>query len=84
MRRFIITWRENKINSLERNTIISVVKPIGDIGQDAKSALNIFCAFNGNLKKNEVISIQEIDEKFNPIGEPIVPTGESNIVPYKK
>ena len=81
---FIITWRENKKNSLERYSTITVTKVTGDIGQDAKTALNIFCSVNGNLKKNEVISIQEVDEQFYKIGEPIIPTGDNSVVPYKK
>ena len=82
---FLITWKENKRNSIERTNKISVSSPVGDIGQDAKAALNLFCANFGNLKKNEIITIQEVDEYGVEIGEPIKPTSnENNIVPYKK
>lgn len=85
MRSFIIKWRENKKYALERENLINVTKDTGDIGIDAKAALNLFCANFGNLKKNEIISIQEIDANGESIGLPITPTsGESNIVPYKK
>lgn len=85
MRSFIIKWKENKKYALERETLVDVTRESGDIGIDAKAALNIFCASFGNLKKNEIISIQEINEKGENIGEPIVPTSdESSIVPYKK
>lgn len=85
MRSFIIKWKENKRYALERENLVNVTKDTGDIGIDAKAALNLFCANFGNLKKNEIISIQEVNEKGENIGEPIVPTSdESSIVPYKK
>lgn len=85
MRSFIIKWKENKKYALERENLVNVIKDTGDIGIDAKAALNLFCANFGNLKKNEIISIQEVNEKGENIGEPIVPTSdESSIVPYKK
>ena len=85
MRSFIIKWKENKKYALERENLVDVTKDTGDIGIDAKDALNLFCANFGNLKKNEIISIQEVNEKGENIGEPIVPTSDENsIVPYKK
>lgn len=85
MRAFIIKWKENKRYALERENLVNVTKDTGDIGIDAKAALNLFCANFGNLKKNEIIFIQEVNEKGENIGEPIVPTSdESSIVPYKK
>lgn len=85
MRNFCITWKENKYNAIERTQNVAVSKPSGDIGQDAKAALNIFIATVGNLKKNEIISIQEVDENGKNIGEPIVPiSNENSIVPLVK
>ena len=85
MRSFIIKWKENKKYALERENLVDVTKDTGDIGIDAKAALNLFCATIGNLKKNEIISIQEIDENGKNIGEPIVPiSNENSIVPLVK
>jgi hypothetical protein len=85
MRAFIFKWKENKKYSIERENLIQISRETGDIGQDAKAALNLFCANFGNLKKNEIITIQEVDEHGVEIGEPIKPTSnENNIVPYKK
>ena len=85
MRAFIFKWKENKKYSIERENLIQISRETGDIGQDAKAALNLFCANFGNLKKNEIITIQEVDEHGIEIGEPIKPTSnENSIVPYKK
>lgn len=85
MRSFIIKWKENKKHSIERENLITVSRESGDIGIDAKAALNLFCANFGNLKKNEIISLQEVNENGEHIGLPITPTSDENkIVPYKK
>lgn len=86
MRNFRITYkpidRYNK--STERNIVVNISKPSGDIGADAHSALNLFIASAGSLKKNDIIEIQEISDDGTNIGEPIKPTGNSSIVPIKK
>lgn len=86
MRKFIITYAPivKYGNPVIGNTKISVSKPTGDIGHDVKAALNIFIASNGGLEKNEVFSIQEIDDNGKSIGEPILPTGDTSIIPTKK
>lgn len=87
MRTFDITWRESKKHSIERTNRINVTNPAGDIGIDAKAALNLFISAFGGLKKNEIISIQEIDVETGAfIGEPIKPvdTDEPVILPYKR
>lgn len=85
MRSFMVNWKENKKFAVERKTLVDVIRPTGDIGLDAKAALNIFCSTYGNLKKNEVISLQEVNANGDSIGEPIAPTADENsIVPYKK
>ena len=84
MRHFIFTWAaiEKHGKAIMRNNKITVLNTTGDIGHDAKSAVNIFTANFGNLKKNEIFSIQEVDENGKSIGEPILPTeGENAIVP---
>ena len=35
----------------------------------------------GNLKRTTIVSIQEINEKGEKVGEPIVPQDETSIVP---
>lgn len=82
MKDFIFTYKEKtKYKPLELHTKISLSKDVNDIGIDAKRALSIFTKEFGSLKKNEIISIQEIDLEGNPIGEPIKPIGETSILP---
>ena len=83
MRYFLITYKENKRNRLGivMHRKISISKPTGDIGLDAKTAVGIFISSTGNLKKNEIIEIQEIDENNEPIGEVIKPMDNTSIVP---
>jgi hypothetical protein len=83
MRYFVIEWSK-KNQSNKRKNKISINKPTGEIGYDAKSALNIFCGQFGGLNKNEVYSIQEVNEEGDNIGEPIVPLENTNIIPTKK
>ena len=86
MRKFSISWQEKQKFGKPsiRTTNITLSKPTGDIGYDAKAALNILCNHFGNLRKIEIHAIQEIDEEDNPIGEPIKPIGESSVVPVSK
>lgn len=86
MRKFQITYQSaSKYNTdIRRNAIINISKEKNDIGKDAKTALNIFISAIGNLKKYDILEIQEVDEKGVPIGEPIKPTGENTIIPYRK
>lgn len=60
---FIFNWHKNDKDAFERKSTITA--------GDSASAMSAFIAHNGNLKKNEVTSIQEIDNKGNPVGEPI-------------
>ena len=39
--------------------------------------------YTAEQKKNEIISIQEVNEFGKPIGEPIKPTNDESIVPVK-
>ena len=83
MRHFLITYKENKRNGLGMvmHRTISLSKPPGDIGLDAKAAVGIFISSTGNLKKNEIIEIQEVNEYNRPIGEVIKPMDNTSIVP---
>ena len=86
MRKFSISWQEKQKfgESSIRTSNITLSKPTGDIGYDAKAVLNILCSRFGNLHKIEIYAIQEVDKENNPIGEVIKPTGESSVVPVSK
>lgn len=83
MKRFYaITWFSLKDrNHLQRTTYVQVVKPTGKTSIDAKTALDIFCSEYGNLSKNEITCIKELDENYKQIGEDIKPTGENGMIP---
>ena len=81
IRNYNITWYPTKDGEkLSRDTFIQLSKPSGQTSYDAKAALNIFIAECGNLKKNTIVKIIEMDEN-GMIGEPIVPTEGSSIIP---
>ena len=86
MRKFSISWQEKQKfgEPSIRTSNITLSKPTGDIGYDAKAALNILCNRFGNLHKIEIYAIQEVDEENSPIGEVIKPIGESSVVPVSK
>ena len=76
-----IEWYPTKESELvKRNTMILLSKPTGKTEIDAKEAVNIFTKSCGNLKKNTIIRIKEIDECGNQIGEDIVPSNEENAI----
>lgn len=86
MKDFRIIYKpiSKKTDEIERKTIISIPKPTDDIGKDAHAAVNIFVSAIGNLKKFDIIEIQELDKEGKMIGEPIKPVSDSSIVPIKK
>lgn len=67
MKTFIINWHKNEKYGpvIERNSTIKT--------KDAKSAVECFMKTNGNLKKNTINFIQEVDKNGIPIGEKIIP-----------
>ena len=82
---FDFTWHENvKFGQPVVRTNRVMVASNGDVGQAAKAATNVFTKNFGNLKRNNIISIQEVDEKGNKVGEPIVPQEDTSIVPTGK
>lgn len=85
IRNYNIEWYPTKErNPINRNTFIRLSKPTGKTDVDAKAALNIFIANNGNLKKNTIVKIIEMDE-HGQIGEDIVPADTENaIIPIGK
>ena len=85
IRNYNIEWYPTKErNPIPRHSFIKLGKPTGVTAHDAKAALNIFIANNGNLKQNTIIRIVEMDEN-GQIGEDIVPTSEENaIIPTRR
>ena len=84
-RQYNFEWYETKMakygDPIIRHSIIDLSHPTGKTEIDAKKALSIFMAVNGNLKKNTIVRIKEMDEN-GQIGEDIVPSeGENAIVP---
>ena len=57
--------------------------PTGKVEVDAKKAVEIFIRGFGNLKQNTILSIKEFDEN-GQIGEDIIPTDGSTIVPIAR
>ena len=64
---------------VDRTTMVKLMDANGEVAIDAKRALNIFIKSCGNLKKNTVTEIIEMDEDGNQIGDKITPTGDSII-----
>ena len=84
IRNYNIKWYPTKEGEkLSRETFIQLSKPTGRTEIDAKAAVGIFTAQFGNLKKNTIVRIIEMDENGR-IGEDIVPTDENAIIPVKK
>ena len=87
IRYFEIEWYDNRDfkygTPTFRKNKISVSKPSGEIGIDAQIALNIFMSNFGNLKKNTIVRIRELDKNGEQIGEDITPS-DSAIIPVGK
>ena len=75
MRNFEFTWYEknDRLKMERHNKVQAAVVDTAEIGTAAKLATDIFCRTFGNLKKVTINFIQEVDNKGNNIGEPIVP-----------
>jgi hypothetical protein len=84
-RHFSFKWYKNEKyrEPMERVNSVTVTEAPADTGLAAKAATNLFTKSFGSLKTNTIISIQEYNEN-GPIGEPIVPSDENDIVPVKK
>ena len=80
IRNYNIEWYPTRDGiELKRQTFIRLSKPTGHTNVDAKAALNIFISQFGNLKKNTIIKIKEMDEN-GQIGEDIIPTDNENAI----
>lgn len=81
IRNYNIEWYPTRDGiEFKRSSFIRLSKPTGKTEYDAKAALNIFISQFGNLKKNTIVKIIEMDEN-GQIGKDIVPTDGSSIVP---
>jgi hypothetical protein len=67
MKTFIINWHPNEKYGvvIDRKSIVKT--------KDVQSAVTAFIKTNGNLKKNTINFIQEIDDNGIPIGDKIIP-----------
>ena len=85
IRNFSFKWYKNEKyhKPIERVNSIAVSNASADTAKAAKTAVEIFTKNFGNLKQNTIISIQEYNED-GPVGEPIIPSDETNIIPLKK
>lgn len=82
MRYFIVKFKDKKSN--ERETKVSLSRVSGDIGYDAKAALNVVISNFKGVNANSVIWIKEIDKDGKQIGELITPSEETSIIPEKR
>ena len=80
IKRFLFTWKSaSKYDNIERHNIITIPYKDYEANQISYTASRAVTAFKqtfGNLKKNDIISIQEIDVAGMPVGEPITYDGE--------
>ena len=82
---YAFRWHKTKDREpLETTTFITLSDACGQTEIDAKRALNVFISYFGNLKKITVKWIKELDENNIQIGEDIVPTADTNIIPERK
>lgn len=84
-RQFSIKWHKNEKyrEPMERTNSVTVTNASADIGMAAKAAVELFTKSFGSLKYNTIVSMQEYNDE-GPVGEPIVPDADNNIVPMKK
>ena len=75
------TWYPTKDGEdLFRHTLIRISNPTGKTEIDAKNAVDLFTRSCGNLRKNTIIKIQELDENGEQIGKDITPSNEENAI----
>ena len=80
IRNYTIEWYPTKDGKeFKRSTFLKLSKPTGQTSYDAKAALNIFTSQFGNLKRNTIIKIIEMDEN-GQIGEDITPMDKENAI----
>jgi hypothetical protein len=67
MKNFDIEWKKNEKYG---NEVIRTNRIVAD---KAQTAVSLFMQTFGNLKKNDIIQVQEIGINGEPVGEPIIP-----------
>jgi hypothetical protein len=67
MKNFDIEWKKNEKYGNE------VVRTNRIVADKAQTAVSLFMQTFGNLKKNDIIQVQEIGINGEPVGEPIIP-----------
>ena len=72
-RKFLFTWHKNERygEPVERHNYITVTKASKDLGMACNAATELFKRSFGSLKRNTILSIQEVDENNAPLGEPL-------------
>ena len=83
-RNYIFKWYKTKDakygEPITRTTNINLTKPVGRTEIDTKAALQLFIQNFGNLNKNTIVSIKELDGNNQQIGEDIVPSTEEDAI----
>ena len=74
MIKFQFTWFKKEKNPIERKNVITVTRNITDIEKAAESAMNTFISTFGSLKRNEIVSIYQLNKDGEPFGEAITLT----------
>lgn len=74
-------WYPTKDGEIvSRHTLVQLSNPTGKTEIDAKNAVDLFIRSCGNLRKNTIIKIQELDENGKQIGKDITPSAEENAI----
>ena len=82
---FAVRWYPTRDRSkMERTTIMDFNSNTNDVSVNGKIAVDLFVKSCGNLKKNTIIWIKELDEEGNQIGEDITPAEDSSIIPESR
>ena len=84
-RHFSFKWYKNEKyrEPMERINSVTVTDAPTDTALAAKTAVALFTRNFGSLKANTIVSIQEYNEN-GPVGELIIPSDDTDIVPVKK
>ena len=78
---YAIDWYPTKDGVVvSRRTMVKISNPTGKTEIDAKSAIGLFTKSCGNLKRNTIIRIKELDENGKQVGEDIIPSSEENAI----
>lgn len=84
-RHFSFKWYKNERyrEPMERVNSVTVTDAPMDTALAAKTAVTLFTRNFGSLKANTIVSIQEYNED-GPVGDPIIPSDDTDIIPVKR